>query len=1753
MSEAVTGVRTRKPVDLEALTERLQNAIFTGERSTALALAQEIRGELGSATTEAWSPANEKNLSWLSDLGLENHREFLREAYQTGEAEEVAFQLAQAVSAAVEQLRTDEVETREAVHHALTEFSAYLNWAGVAGTFKPREGTMPQMTPRSPPNINEDYLPRRVMIANRNECAQELVAAFKPHTEVFVMCSPEDDRCDTGHWYGANGRVVDGAGPRDAYQDIELVIAAIKRAGCDAVAPGYGFLAENADFARRCEEEGIRFLGPSATEIAAFGDKISALDRAEASGVPVAPSLRGYEFSQNATVERQTVNQIVNDTVRFVKAHGKCVVKAAAGGGGKGIRVIDLADIKGDITDAKIRRHVRNMVNESRSEAKTQCNDKLGRVFVEKFTPIAKHIEIQVAGDHTGDAVHFGARECSLQDASRQKVFEMTGVVDPWIEAVLGALSVRMVKDTHKQEGEGYVNLGTVEFMVTEEGEAAIRNAVDLLRTKGESDEETLAKVLAYFDDDPSLLKEKVCFLEVNTRLQVEHAITEERTEIGLKELQLQISDERASLRELGITQADNNKRLAERKGKVSIELRLNALEAGVIGDIKVPPDRDYGRDQAGVRWVGRDIERGRKLTGDYDKNILKLVVTTDSYEQALDELREQLEAFWEDYIGPEMNIPGLLELLEKPDAIRNATTTTLVDQPELMALGPTRKRQQTEKKRIMNGCNLLADRMELQKNPETRMPIAAPGSALPDDFDLAKLEDSGPTIKELATRDDGTLDRDKVIELMLESTRQLFTITQYRDAHQSLFATRAGTLELILNLAEEIAMFGPEMFSAEIAGGATVNTMMYFLLQNPFERLRMAREAMLGDPNGPDAAKKRDVFFQMLIRGCNFLGYAPQPDNVVREGVELFAEAGVDIFRIFNCVNDVDDLIRSTRIVKKLREEKGLDILAETAICFTGNLPHDRQYDLNYYLRIVDKLLDSDSPPDILAIKDMSGQMTPEAARILISAIKKRMQERELNIPIHLHVHSTGGWSDQTVEAASEEGVEVIDLAVPPWADGFSQPSFVTFMESLPEDVIPRAALDDIKTHMVPYWEKCSQMLSPYASETRSEVEEWFLRHQIPGGQLVNWIAQARSNLGEEGFEFIELLRAYEVADRLLFGGEDEERWHYRGIKVTPSSKAVGDLAIALVSEGRSLTGDLRQAYDAMMDDIHPDTRLNGQRFWNNAYIQEMIHNFPEENFPATVLDLLAGRMGENEFGFNPALKRVVKARLGKNPKIQLEDFDFEDQNRRHYAEFGEALTREHGLLRAIFDSEFTSMFYVNPGFDKLDTRTGYQGPEVKADGTSEPFQITLLKEDHSLQLVSAVPDPDNPDRDRVTWLLDPGTDNERTIVSRVEAVKQLPSDVSGAEVPFPGKLLRFSEEFKIGEVVEEGTTLAEVEAMKMIVSITAPFTGEIAEVMQGAAPGDSVLPGVLIRMNRSPQAALASDDAAPPDGVYQIRGDLQPRGPRGLHEERRTGLEWLARRQIGSNFMLNSAQVRRLRTLLGEDQVIHLPEESARYMGTLEATLRQRNAEPLEKLQLLSRQPSRMPNLGNMYLRIAKEVVTDLKEKKHDPHRDGGLTWEYLRNMQLLEQTEARLLGFRARNKTRQGVEAAIEEIERAKVLLRDLAPIADDDHGPRVPERSMAVRAEQHGNRGQRLEFGPEDNVTFQIVPGAGGEFFFKPGAEGKRAPLRTLNDEELRRIQTRLGETRSRDTQGLAVLMANIKVEVDQVLASRVRVG
>jgi pyruvate carboxylase len=1120
---------------------------------------------------------------------------------------------------------------------------------------------------------------RKVLVANRGEIA---IRAFRAAYELglsTVAVFPYEDRnslhrakADEAYQIGEPGH------PVRAYLSVDEVVKAARKAGADAVYPGYGFMSENPDLAQACADAGIKFVGPPTGVLQLTGNKSHAVAAAREAGV--------------STLRSSAASDDVDTLMAASEEIGFPVfVKAVAGGGGRGMRQVNEPS------------RLRESIEAAMREAESAFGD--ASVFLEEAVVNPRHIEVQILADAEGNVVHLYERDCSLQ-RRHQKVIEIAPAqnLDPELRQRICADAVAFAKHI------GYVNAGTVEFLVDERG--------------------------------------RHVFIEMNPRIQVEHTVTEQVTGRDLVLSQLRIADG-ATLPELGFEQENIHVSGAALQCRITTEDPANGFrpDTGVISAYRSPGG-------PGVRLDGGTTHTGAETSAHFDSMLVKLTCSGSDFEGAIRRARRAIAEFR--IRGVSTNLPFLASVLDDPEFAAGKVTTGFIDaHPEL----------QSARKPADRGTRLLTYLADVTVNkpngprPKTVEPVlklpAADLNAPAPDGSRQLLRDLGP---------------ERFAQRLREQKAVAVTDTTFRDAHQSLLATRVRTRDL-LAVAPHMARLAPQLLSFECWGGATYDVALRFLAEDPWERLAALREAA---PN---------ICTQMLLRGRNTVGYTPYPTEVTDAFVAEAAASGMDVFRIFDALNDIEQMRPAIRAVR----ETGTS-LAEVALCYTADLsdPSENLYTLDYYLRLAEQIVDAGA--HILAIKDMAGLLRPPAARTLVTALRERF-----DLPVHLHTHDTAGGQLATLITAIDAGVDAVDGAVASMAGTTSQPSLSALVAAT--DHTERATGLDLKAvgDLEPYWEAVRKVYAPFESALPSPTGRVY-RHEIPGGQLSNLRQQAIAlGLGDR-FELVE--DCYAAADRILG----------RLVKVTPSSKVVGDLALHLVGAG-----------------VDPaDFETEPGKF----------------DVPDSVIGFLRGELGVPAGGWpEPFRTRALEGRkegAGVVP-LSAEDQQALDEDRRG------TLNR---LLFPKPTQEYLSHQESYGDTSVLDTKDFFYGLEPEAEHVAELEPGVQL-----LVRLEAISDPDETGHRTVLTTLNgqlrPVQVRDRSIETDVKVAERA-EDGNDRHVaaPFAGAVtLQVGQ----GDEVAEGDTVATIEAMKMEASITAQRAGKVARLaiskVQQVEGGDLLL----------------------------------------------------------------------------------------------------------------------------------------------------------------------------------------------------------------------------------------------------------------------------------------------------------------------
>ncbi|CAD5229309.1 unnamed protein product [Bursaphelenchus okinawaensis] len=1138
---------------------------------------------------------------------------------------------------------------------------------------------------------------KKVMVANRGEIATRVFRALSELNKTSVAIFSEQDKHSL-HRLKADEAYLVGKGlpPVEAYLNIEQIIEVALRHDIEAIHPGYGFLSERSDFARACHDAGIAFIGPPAEVMARMGDKVAARQAAIEAGVEVVPGSPGPVAN-------------VEEVKDFVKQYGcPIIVKAAFGGGGRGMRKVDKPE------------DVENAYQRASSEALAAFGD--GSLFVEKFVERPRHIEVQIMGDKYGNVVHLFERDCSVQ-RRHQKVVEIAPApnLDDEVRQKMVASALKLVKHV------GYSNVGTVEFLLDNQ--------------------------------------QNYYFMEVNARLQVEHTVTEEVTGVDLVQSQIRIAEGKR-LEDLNLQQENIH------INGFSIQCRVTTEDPAMhfqpdTGRIEV----FRSAEGMGIRLDSASAFAGSVISPHYDSLLAKVIASARNFPNASAKMVRALKEFR--IRGVKTNIPFLVNVLQQPKFVNGSVDTYFIDEhPDLFSFTTSQNRAQ----------KILRYLGELQVN----------GSLTPLVTDL-KPKNVVPAVPPvpLDQKPPAGL-RDILVqkgpEAFAKAVRQnkgcLLTDTTSRDAHQSLLATRVRTYDL-LQIAPFLAHNFNNLFSLENWGGATFDVSMRFLHECPWERLEQLRKLVPGIP------------FQMLLRGANAVGYSSFPDNVIDKFCELAVRSGMDVFRVFDSLNYVPNMIVGMEAIGKAGG------VIEAAISYTGDVSDKNRtkYDLKYYLDLSDQLVKAGA--HVLGIKDMAGVLKPEAAKLLITALR----DRHPDIPIHVHSHDTAGAAVASMLECAKAGADVVDVAVDSMSGMTSQPSMgavVASLENTPLDT--GIKLENVSKYNA-YWETARQLYAPFeCTVTMKSGNADVYHHEIPGGQYTNLQFQAFSlGLGEQ---FDEVKKMYAEANDVL--GDI--------IKVTPSSKIVGDLAQFMVQ--------------------------------NKLNKHTVVERAEELSFPTSVVQFFEGQIGQPPYGFPEPLRTKVlrgKKKLEDRPGKNMAPLDFDALQKSLEEKHGRKLRDVDVMSSAMFPREFDEFEQFRQTYgpvDKLDTRVFLTGLD-----TAEETDVTIEK-GKTLVIKHLAEGKINANAEREVFFELNG--QMRSIfVQDKEAAKDVvlrPKAVPGVKgsigAPMPGEILQIN--VKEGDVVTAKTPLFVLSAMKMEMNVDTPINGTVKKIHM--REGEKVEPNDLV-----------------------------------------------------------------------------------------------------------------------------------------------------------------------------------------------------------------------------------------------------------------------------------------------------------------
>lgn len=1134
-----------------------------------------------------------------------------------------------------------------------------------------------------------------VLVFSVNANCQEIAiricrTAHELGLETVAIYSYEDRM--SAHRYKADYAFQVGAGlsPVAAYLAIDDIVRIAKENKVDLIHPGYGFLSENPEFARRVEETGIAFIGPRPQTIDGLGDKTKARDLAREAQVPIVPGTPGPIESYDAAEP-------------FIKEVGfPVIIKAAMGGGGRGMRVVRRME------------DFRESFERAVSEARSAFGDPT--VFIERFLDRPRHIEVQLLADGENNCINLFERDCSVQ-RRHQKVVEIApanNLPDDVRHAILND-AVRLATTAK------YRNAGTAEFLVDQQN--------------------------------------RHYFIEINPRLQVEHTITEEITGIDLVASQILIASGR-TLQELGLSQDT----ITMRGTAIQCRITTEDPEAGFQPDTgRIEVYRAAGGN--GVRLDAGSGFVGSQITPHYDSLLVKVSCRGSTYELAR---RRMVRALIEFRIrGVKTNIPYLVSLLTHPHFVNAETWTTMIDDtPELFNMIQSKNRAQKVLtylgELLVNGSKIAGQVGEPGLHEEIPVPTIFDDAGNPVDTSAPAQEgwrniivNEGPEAFAKAVRAyKGTLIMD----------------TTWRDAHQSLFATRLRTADMV-HVAKETSHAMKNAFSLECWGGATFDVAMRFLYEDPWERLRTLRKYV---PNIP---------FQALIRGANAVGYTSYPDNAIYEFSKRAVENGLDIFRVFDSLNNFESLEIGMNAAKVAGG------VVEGTVCYTGDVASPKnhpKYTLDYYMDLVEKLVGT-GDLHILGIKDMAGLLKPGSARLLIGTIRKKYPD----LPIHVHSHDTAGIAVSSMLACAEAGADVVDCAIDSMSGLTSQPSMGAIVSSLEQTGLGTGISHEAIQNLNLYWAQVRTLYQCFEANVKASDSSVF-DHEMPGGQYTNLMFQSQQ-LGL-GSQWNDIKNAYKEANQLC--GDI--------VKVTPSSKVVGDLAQFMVA--------------------------------NKLSAKEVDERADELDFPVSVVEFFQGFLGTPPGGFPEPLRTKAirnKERVDGRRGAQLAPLDFTKIRKDLQDKFKRPMSETDAVSWAMYPKVFEDFqnFITEFGdLSRMATRDFLGKPQVgkEVHFTLENGKMLIIR------LLAISPLNEETGMREVFFELnaEPRSVHIKDHSADVQTVtrEKASSEPGSVGSPLAGVVVEVRA--KEGEAVKKGDPLFVMSAMKMETVVSAPLDGKVQRV---------------------------------------------------------------------------------------------------------------------------------------------------------------------------------------------------------------------------------------------------------------------------------------------------------------------------------
>jgi pyruvate carboxylase len=1134
---------------------------------------------------------------------------------------------------------------------------------------------------------------KKILVANRGEIAIRVLRAANELGKRTVAIFAEEDKLSL-HRFKADEayQVGAGKGPVAAYLDLHDIVRIARECGADAIHPGYGLLSENPAFVDACEAAGIAFIGPKAETMRMLGDKASARQAAIAAGVPVIPAspvLPDPDAPGNMDAIRAMAEEVGYPIM----------LKASWGGGGRGMRPIlgpeELAD----------------KVREGRREAEAAFGN--GEGYLEKMIQRARHVEVQILGDHHSNLYHLFERDCSVQRRN-QKVVERAPA--PYLDAAkrteICELGLKICRHAN------YQCAGTVEFLQ---------------------------------DVDTG----NFYFIEVNPRVQVEHTVTEEVTGIDIVQAQIRITEGATVAEATGTPRQED------------VKLKGHALQCRITTEDPlnnfIP---DYGRITAyrgatgfGIRLDGGTAYSGAVITRFYDSLLEKVTAWAPTPEEAIARMDRALREFR--IRGVATNLVFVENLLKHPTFLDLSYTTKFIDTtPELFEF----KRRRDRATKLLR----YIGEVTVNGNPEAQGRERPPAAAHPPHIPANLVPDAPRGTRQLLDEQGPKA----VADWMLAQKALLLTDTAMRDGHQSLLATRMRSIDMI-RVADAYAHNLPQLFSVECWGGATFDVAYRFLQECPWQRLRDLRSRM---PN---------LLTQMLIRSSNGVGYTNYPDNVVEQFVERAARTGIDVFRIFDPLNWVENM----RVCIDAVLESGK--ICEAAVCYTGDIhdPERAKYSLDYYVGLAREL--EAAGAHVLCIKDMGGLVKPAAASALVGALKN-----EISIPVHFHTHDTSGTSAASILAAAEAGVDAADAAIDAFSGLTSQPPLGSIVAALQHQERETGLDLDAVREISTYWEQVRALYAGFESDMRSGTSEVYL-HEMPGGQVTNLRAQARSMGLEDRWH--DVARTYADVNA-MFGDV---------IKVTPIAKTVGDMALTMVSAGLTRADVENPAIDVA--------------------------------FPDSVVTFFKGDVGQPPGGFPEALqKKVLKGAepITVRPGSLMPPVDLE-------ATRAEAEELMPGIT--VDDEDLSSyLMYPKVYLDYMGKRRDFGPVRVLPTPTffygMEPGEEILVDLRPGVTLVIrllTVSEPDETGAVRLFYELNgqPRTiriEDKRFTAEHARAEKADEANPNHVAAPMPGIVGTVA--VVAGQEVHAGDMLLTLEAMKMETALHAERDGVIERIVAPA-----------------------------------------------------------------------------------------------------------------------------------------------------------------------------------------------------------------------------------------------------------------------------------------------------------------------------